>query len=91
MGAGELVLNLAGRYTKDVAVRVSSGVGESRIRLPESMGVVVDAKAGIGGINAKGLTQRYGKYYNDAYTEGKAAVRVDVRGGVGEVTLSVED
>jgi hypothetical protein len=47
--------------------------------------------AGIGGINAKGLTQRYGKYYNDAYTEGKAAVRVDVRAGVGEVTLSVED
>jgi hypothetical protein len=91
MGAGELQLNLAGRYAKDVAVQVHSGVGEARIRLPKDMGVVVDAKAGIGGVNAKGLTQRDGKYYNAAYAEGKPALRMEVHGGVGEVTLSVED
>ena len=91
MGAGELLLNLAGRYTNDVVVKVSSGVGEARIRLPKGMGVVVDASAGIGGVEARGLTQRDGKYYNDAYTEGKPAIHVDVHGGVGAVVLSVEN
>lgn len=91
MGAGELLLNLTGKYSKDVTVQVSSGVGEAKIRLPKGMGAVVDAKAGLGGVSAKGFSQRDGKYYNDAYAEGKPAIRVDVRGGVGEVTLTLED
>jgi hypothetical protein len=90
MGAGELLLNVAGRYAKDVTVTVSGGAGEARIRLPKDMGAVVDAHVGIGGIDTKGLTKRDGKYYNDAYAEGKPAVRVEVQGGVGDITLSVE-
>ena len=91
IGAGELLLNLAGRYTKDVTVQVNGGVGEARIRLPKSVGAIVDAKGGIGSISAQGLTQRDGKYYNDAYADGKPAVRMEVRGGVGEIKLSVEE
>lgn len=87
MGAGELDLNLAGSYTKDVSAQVSSGVGEARIRLPKNFGVIVEAKAGVGGVNAKGLSKRDGRYYNDAYAEGKPALHLDVKGGVGEVTL----
>jgi hypothetical protein len=90
MGAGELRLNVAGTYNKDVTVQVNGGAGESRIRLPRDMGAVVDAHVGIGGINTSGLRKRDGKYYNDAYAEGKPAVRMDVRGGVGDITLSVE-
>jgi hypothetical protein len=89
MGVGELELNAAGKYTKDVNIQVHGGVGEARIDLPKDFGAVVDAKGGIGSINARGLTKRDGRYYNSAYEEGKPAIHMDVRGGVGEITLSV--
>ena len=89
MGAGEMVLNVAGKYTRDVTVQVNGGVGEAKIRLPADMGAVVNATAGIGSVSAKGLTKRDGKYYNEAYVEGKPAIRLDVQGGIGDVVLSV--
>jgi len=90
MGAGEMKLNLAGKYTNDVTVLVKGGAGNTEIRLPKDMGAVVDAKLGIGSIDTKGLTKREGKYYNQAYAEGKPAVQVEVRGGVGDIALNVE-
>jgi hypothetical protein len=90
MGAGELLLNVAGKYPNDVTVTVSGGAGEAKIRLPKDMGAVVDSRVGIGVIDTKGLTKRDGKYYNDAYAEGKPAVGMELQGGVGDITLSVE-
>jgi hypothetical protein len=89
MGAGEMKLNLAGKYPKDVSAEVEGGAGEAIITLPKDMGAVVDAKVGIGGVNVSGLQKRDGKYYNDAYVEGMPALRLDVRGGVGDITLKV--
>src|SRR6185312_3039468 len=89
MGAGEMKLNLAGKYPRDLPVEVDGGAGTAEIRLPKDMGVEVDAKVGIGGVNASGLQKRDGKYYNDAYAEGKPAIHLDVKGGVGEINLAV--
>jgi hypothetical protein len=90
VGAGEMTLNVAGKYPKDVEMTVNGGAGVAQIRLPKDMGAVVEATVGIGGVNVKGLTKRDGKYYNDAYAEGKPAVHMEVHGGVGDITLSVE-
>jgi hypothetical protein len=90
IGVGELNLNLAGKYEKDVSVSVRGGVGEATIRLPRNFGVIADAKGGIGSIDVKGLTQRGGRYVNDAYQEGKPALRLDVRGGVGSINLIID-
>lgn len=89
MGAGEMTLNMSGKYPRDVTARVNGGVGTAKIRLPKETGVVVDATGGIGSIDTHGLTKRDGKYYNDAYADDKPALRMTVRGGVGDVTLSV--
>jgi hypothetical protein len=89
IGAGEVDLNMTGNYKKDVTVQVKGGVGEARIRLPKDMGAVVEATGGIGGVSTTGLTKRDGKYYNDAYADGKPAIRMDVKGGVGDIILSV--
>ncbi len=89
MGAGEMSLNVAGKYTKDVSMQVNGGVGEAKIRLPKDFGAVIEATAGIGSVNANGLTKRDGKYYNDAYAEDKPAIHMNVRGGVGDVTFTV--
>ena len=90
MGAGDMRLNLAGKYTKDVTALVNGGAGDTRITLPGNMGVVVDAKIGIGGIQTDGLSKRDGMYYNEAYAEGKPAVHLEVHGGVGDITLNVQ-
>jgi len=89
MGAGEMVLNVAGKYARDITVEVNGGVGEARIKLPSGMGAVVDATGGIGSIETTGLSKRDGKYYNDAYADGKPAVHMQVQGGVGNIILSV--
>jgi hypothetical protein len=90
MDAGDMRLNLAGKYTTDVTALVNGGAGDTRITLPRNVGAVVNAKIGIGGIQTNGLTKRGGAYYNDAYADGKPAVRLEVHGGVGDITLDVE-
>jgi hypothetical protein len=89
MGAGELELNVAGNYQRDIDVKVQGGVGEAKIKLPRDFGAEVEAHGGIGSINVDGLRKRNGKYYNDAFAEGKPAVRMRVHGGIGEINLSV--
>lgn len=89
MGAGKLDLNLAGRYRQDVIVSVQGGLGQALITLPRNFGVVADVKGGIGSIQAPDLERRNGAYVNRAYEEGKPAVRLTVRGGVGEIRLTL--
>jgi hypothetical protein len=90
MGAGEMTLNMSGKYKRDVTVHVQGGVGEARIQLPKDIGAEVTATGGIGSIDTKGLTKRVGKYYNAAYSDDKPAVRMEVQGGIGNITLSAE-
>jgi hypothetical protein len=91
MGAGKLDLNLAGHYRQDVIVSIQGGVGQAHITLPRDFGVIADVKGGIGAIQPGSLVRRDGRFVNRAYEEGKAAVRLTVRGGIGEVRLSEED
>src|SRR5262249_39405697 len=90
MGAGELQLDLSGNYKRDLNVNVHGGVGEARIKLPKDFPVIATAKGGIGSINVHGLQEKDGRYRNNAYAEGKPAINLDVRGGVGEINLSVK-
>lgn len=89
MGVGECNLNLAGDYKKDVNVTVKGGVGGAHIKLPKGVGVIADAAGGIGSINTSGLTKRDGHWFNEAYAAGKPAIHLDVKGGVGEISLNV--
>ena len=90
VGVGEAVVNLSGAYKHDVNVEIHGGVGAAEVRLPAGIGVKADAKGGIGGISARNPREKDGAYYNEAW--GKSAVRmtVEVRGGVGEIRLSVD-
>ena len=88
MGAGKLDLNLAGRYRQDVIVSVQGGVGQAAITLPRDFGAIADVKGGIGAIQPGTLERRNGRFVNRAYEEGKPALRLTVRGGIGEVRLS---
>lgn len=87
MGVGQLRLDLRGKPKNDYRVSVHGGVGELTIYLPEGVGVVADAKGGIGGISARSLEKRDGRYVNDAYGHSPVTVRLDIHGGIGAINL----
>jgi hypothetical protein len=87
MGVGELRVDLRGTPKNDYNVSVHGGVGEATIYLPSGVGVIADAKGGIGGVDAHGLQKRDDRYVNDEYGHAKTTIRVDVRGGIGAIHL----
>ena len=92
MGAGRLNLDLSGRYRQDVVVSVQGGVGQALIDVPHDFGVVADVKGGIGAIQPGPLERRRGGLFvNRIYEEGKPALRLMVRGGIGEIRLAERD
>src|SRR5437899_465773 len=65
-----------------VRVQLKMGAGELSVR-----GGAAEAQGGIGGINARGLQKRDGRFVNDAYGHSKTTVRLDIRGGIGAINL----
>ena len=89
-GAGELDLDLRGAPRQSYDVRVNGGVGSARIRVPRSVAIVATATGGIGDINVSGLAQRGDSWYNPDHANDPVVIRLDVKGGVGEVRISAE-
>jgi hypothetical protein len=87
MGVGQLRIDLRGKPKNDYNVSVHGGVGEATIYLPSGVGVIADAKGGIGGVNARGLEKRDDRYVNEEYGHSKITIRLDVRGGIGAINL----
>jgi len=87
MGVGQLRIDLRGTPKNDYNVSVHGGIGEATIYLPSGVGVIADAKGGIGGVNARGLEKRDDRYVNDLYGHAKTTIRLDVRGGIGAINL----
>jgi len=87
MGVGQLRVDLRGTPKNSFDVTIRGGVGEATVYLPDGVGIVADAKGGIGGINARGLQKKDGRYVNDAYGRAKNTVRLDIQGGIGAINL----
>ncbi len=90
MGAGELRMDLRGTPKRDYDVRIRGGVGEAIVRLPRDIGIRADATGGIGSVNVRGLTKVDDHYENDVYDHAKVRIRLDVKGGIGNITLDAE-
>jgi hypothetical protein len=90
MGVGELKLDLRGVPTRSYDVRIRGGVGEATVHLPKDVGIVADAKGGIGGVNVTGLRKEDGRYVNDAAATAKTKIHLDISGGVGNINLIAE-
>ncbi|MCP5115794.1 MAG: hypothetical protein GY953_33615 [bacterium] len=92
MGAGEMGLDLTGgEWTRDFDVKIRGGVGEANVRVPNDVGVVAEAAGGIGEIQVRGMRKRGDQWYNDAYGESPATIRLDVKGGIGEINIVCVD
>ena len=89
MGVGECRMDLRGPDPKrDYTVEIHGGVGEAVVYLPKGVGVIADAKGGLGELRIEGNLRKDGsQYLNDLYGKSKVTVRLDIRGGVGSIRL----
>jgi N-terminal domain of toast_rack, DUF2154 len=90
IGAGELRLDLRGNPKRSYDVRIRGGVGDANVYLPVKAGVIANAQGGIGSISARGMEKRGGSYVNSAYDKSDIAIHLDIKGGIGSITLICE-
>jgi hypothetical protein len=90
MGVGQLRLDLRGNPQRDYDVHVNGGVGEATVYLPASAGISATAAGGIGEISVRGLEKRDGRWINPAHEHAPVTIHVDVKGGIGQITLVAE-
>lgn len=87
IGAGQVGLDLHGDHKRSFDVKVEGGVGEAVIRVPKNVGIIAEARGGIGSINVVGLRKEDGRWVNDAVGKSPATIRIDARGGIGEIRI----
>ena len=88
MGAGQVDLDLRGKPAHDYDVKISGGVGQANVLLPQDVGIWAEAHGGIGSINVTGLDKHGDHWENDLYDKAKVNVRVEVNGGIGEIRIT---
>ncbi|MEM9291288.1 MAG: hypothetical protein AAGD01_06390 [Acidobacteriota bacterium] len=81
-GVGELQVDLSGEWRNDSDIRVSLGVGECDVRVPEGVAVDVDtAKVSVGERIVRDLEAE------EMLPEGAPTLRFEVESGVGELSI----
>lgn len=88
-GIGEMTLDLTGEWADALDVNIDGGIGSATIRVPDQVGVRVNADTGIGGVSALGFTRRGDAYVNAAYGESDVTIEIDVDAGIGSITIQV--
>lgn len=90
-GVGETTLDLTGDWRRDLRMRVTGGVGELMVRLPDDVGVRIEANVGAGDLDTDGL-RRDGDYYvNDVYGQTERTITIEIDYAAGDITLEVAD
>jgi N-terminal domain of toast_rack, DUF2154 len=87
VGVGEVEMDLRGEPKRDYNVQIHGGVGEATVYLPKDVGISARAAGGIGEIKTEGLEKRDGVWINPDRVNAPVTVRLDVKGGVGEIRL----
>jgi hypothetical protein len=87
IGAGEVKMDLRGDPKRDYIVQIRGGVGETVVYLPKDAGISATATKGIGDISTEGLEQRDGVWVNPDRVGAPVTVRLDVKGGIGQIRL----
>ena len=90
MGVGQVELDLRGKPARDYNVEIHGGIGQAIVHLPSSVGIVASASGGIGDIEVHGLEKHNGRWTNSAYEHSPVTIHLDVKGGIGNITLTAD-
>jgi len=90
MGVGQVELDLRGTPARDYSVEIHGGIGQAIVHLPSSVGIIANASGGIGDIEVHGLEKHNGRWTNAAYEHSPVTIHLEVKGGIGNITLTAE-
>ena len=90
LGAGEVDVDLRGTPKRSYDVQINGGVGQATIHVPSTVGISATAVGGIGEVNVRGLEKRNGRWINPLQENAPVTIRLDVKGGVGQIDLVAE-
>ena len=87
LGAGQVDADFRGQPKRSYDVRINGGVGQATIHLPKSVGISATAVGGIGEVNVSGLEKRNDRWINPGHENDPVTIRLDVKGGIGQIDL----
>ena len=90
VGAGETTVDLSGTPKRSYDAKINASVGEARIKVPRTAGVVVTASNSIGGVSVSGLVKQGNTWVNAGHEQDAVVIHLDVKGGVGEIHVDAE-
>lgn len=90
LGAGEVDADFRGNPKRSYDVQIKGGVGQATIHLPKSVGISATAAGGIGEVNVSGLEKRNDRWINPGHENDPVIIRLDVKGGIGQIDLVAE-
>jgi uncharacterized protein DUF2154 len=90
LGAGQVDVDLRGNPKRSYDVQINGGVGQATIHVPTSVAISATATGGIGEVNVRGLEKRNGRWINPQHENAPVTIRLDVKGGVGQIDLVAE-
>lgn len=88
-GAGETSVDLTGDWDHDLTARIEAGVGQLNLRVPSDVGVrITGSEDGIGDYRTPGFSEENGAFVNEAWDTASQKFEIELRRGVGEVTVT---
>ena len=91
LGAGNSTVDLSGDWPNSLDVNFDTGAANITVRLPKDVGASVKVEAGPHTIDASGLTKDGNIYTNAAYGVSDVTLQVDIKAGIGQINLEVEE
>jgi hypothetical protein len=90
IGVGEVRVDLRGTPRHSYDVHISGGVGQATVLLPAGVGINATATGGLGEIKMRGLLERNGRWINPRAENSPVVIRVDAKGGIGQIEMIAE-
>ncbi len=89
LGVGEVTADLRLKLDHDVEAKINGGIGRAEVLVPSS-GVEASAAGGIGKISVIGLDRKEGRWVSGDAGKTRGRLRLEVRGGIGEIVIRAE-
>jgi len=90
LGAGQVDADFRGTPKRSYDVKIQGGVGQATVHLPKNVGISATAAGGIGEVNVSGLEKHNDRWINPGHENSPVTIRVDVKGGIGQIDLVAE-
>jgi hypothetical protein len=89
-GVGETEIDLSGPRASDVSGTITTGVGETTVRLPSNVGVKITGGGdGLGDVSSEGFNGSGGVLTNNAWGQPGPKITLKVVRGVGDITFEL--